>query len=585
VSRPALSRPFLVALPLLLSACAGLVEERGFAAVRDQVRETTGQEVAWIRTEDDRKAAAERVDALLAETLTADAAAQVALLNNRGLQAAYHRLGLSAADMVAALTPPNPGFSFSRLKGGGVLELERAVTLDLLGLLALPVAAAIEDRRWEQARLEALDAVLRVATEARVAFHGAVAADQLLAYMEQARESAEASAEMARRLGLAGTYGRLQQAREQVFQAELLVQYARARKARTAARERLARALGLWDMRREVRLPERLPDLPETLPQRTELEAKAIESRIDIRMARLEVEGLARSYGLTQATRFVNVLEAGWHDKRETGSPRARGYEIAITVPIFDFGTTRVAQAEHTYMAAVHRLAEMSVAARSEVRERWRNTASPGTWRSTIAARWCRAARRSPTSSCCATTACWSASSSCWPTPATRSRPWSPPSRPSATGGKRPPHSMPPSSAATRRRAAWPPPSPPAARPAARTDGRPGALQPGRHAERLDAAVAHEQRRKEFHLVAEPVVREIAPGMKAPTCGATTARARARRSSASRATACASSSPTSCRSTPPIHWHGILLPNGMDGVGGLTQPQIKPGKTYVYEFR
>ncbi len=33
-----------------------------------------------------------------------------------------------------------------------------------------------------------------------------------------------------------------------------------------------------------------------------------------------------------------------------------------------------------------------------------------------------------------------------------------------------------------------------------------------------------------------------------------------------------------------IHWHGMLLPNGMDGVGGLTQPHIKPGKTFVYEF-
>ncbi len=33
-----------------------------------------------------------------------------------------------------------------------------------------------------------------------------------------------------------------------------------------------------------------------------------------------------------------------------------------------------------------------------------------------------------------------------------------------------------------------------------------------------------------------------------------------------------------------VHWHGIFLPNGMDGVGGLTQPQIQPGETYVYEF-
>src|SRR5690606_23882284 len=112
-------------------------------------------------------------------------------------------------------------------------------------------------------------------------------------------------------------------------------------------------------------------DPPATLPERTDLEAQAIARRIDVRIARLEADGLARSYGLTQATRFVNVLEAGWQGKRETGAPTARGYEISITVPIFDFGTTKAAQAEHTYMAAVHRLAETAVAARSEVRERY----------------------------------------------------------------------------------------------------------------------------------------------------------------------------------------------------------------------
>src|SRR5690606_16517918 len=33
-----------------------------------------------------------------------------------------------------------------------------------------------------------------------------------------------------------------------------------------------------------------------------------------------------------------------------------------------------------------------------------------------------------------------------------------------------------------------------------------------------------------------------------------------------------------------VHWHGLILPNGMDGVGGLTQPYIRPGETFRYEF-
>ena len=90
---------------------------------------------------------------------------------------------------------------------------------------------------------------------------------------------------------------------------------------------------------------------------------------------------------------------------------------------------------------------------------------------------------------------------------------------------------------------------------------------------------------KEFHLVAEPVEREFAPGIDACNCwgynGTTPGPDHRGGRGRSRAHL---SSPTGCPSRRRIHWHGILLPNGMDGVGGLTQPQIRPGETYVYEF-
>ncbi|HRK55944.1 MAG TPA: multicopper oxidase domain-containing protein, partial [Burkholderiaceae bacterium] len=88
---------------------------------------------------------------------------------------------------------------------------------------------------------------------------------------------------------------------------------------------------------------------------------------------------------------------------------------------------------------------------------------------------------------------------------------------------------------------------------------------------------------KEFHLVAEPVVRELAPGMTAnlwgyngqspgPTIEAVEGD-RVRIFVTNR-----------LKEHTTVHWHGILLPSGMDGVGGLSQPHIPPGKTFVYEF-
>ena len=88
---------------------------------------------------------------------------------------------------------------------------------------------------------------------------------------------------------------------------------------------------------------------------------------------------------------------------------------------------------------------------------------------------------------------------------------------------------------------------------------------------------------KEFHLVAEPVKREIAPGMTANLWGYNG-------QSPGPTIECVEGDKVRIFVTnklpehTTIHWHGVLLPNGMDGVGGLNQPQIPAGKTYVYEF-
>jgi FtsP/CotA-like multicopper oxidase with cupredoxin domain len=88
---------------------------------------------------------------------------------------------------------------------------------------------------------------------------------------------------------------------------------------------------------------------------------------------------------------------------------------------------------------------------------------------------------------------------------------------------------------------------------------------------------------KEFHLVAEPVRRQLAPGMTANLWGYNG-------QSPGPTIECVEGDKLRIFVTnklpehTTIHWHGVLLPNGMDGVGGLTQPQIPVGKTFVYEF-
>lgn len=88
---------------------------------------------------------------------------------------------------------------------------------------------------------------------------------------------------------------------------------------------------------------------------------------------------------------------------------------------------------------------------------------------------------------------------------------------------------------------------------------------------------------KEFHLIAEPIIREFAPGMVVNCWGynGTSPGPTIEAVEGDRVRLIVTNR---LPEHTTIHWHGLILPNGMDGVGGLTQPQINPGETYVYEF-
>jgi outer membrane protein TolC len=183
------------------------------------------------------------------------------------------------------------------------------------------------------------------------------------------QQAADASSELARRMLQAGNFSKLAQMREQAFQADATANLARARHQAVAERERLVRALGLSGSQLAFKLPERLPDLPSQAMEPRNAEQMAIDKRLDVLMSKRSVEATARSLGLTRATRFINVLEAGYANKSQTGETRQNGYQIEFELPLFDFGAARSARAEATYMQALHRAAETAANARSEVRE------------------------------------------------------------------------------------------------------------------------------------------------------------------------------------------------------------------------
>ncbi|WP_377704665.1 TolC family protein [Pseudoduganella sp. UC29_71] len=369
----------------LLSGCASFSGDSGFSTVAQATQDRIGQQGKILRSDEDRQALAGLLQQKLKQPLTADDAVQIALLNNRGLQATYWSLGIAEADLVQAGRLQNPAFGYKHTQGGGDTAIERTLGFNLVSLITAPLAARIEGRRFEQAKLAVADQALNVAADTRRSYYEAVAAAHALEYAQQVRDAAEAGAELARRMQQAGNWSKLDAAREQAFHSDALAEAVKAGKQANASREKLARLLGLSGAvpaaggsgdhaataspRLAFTLPAHLPDLPAAPRELADAEQAAMRNRLDVQAAKLETEHTASSLGLTRGTRFINVLELAAVRESATGQPRERGYEITLEIPLFDWGSARVARAEAIYMQSVNKLAETAAHAQSEARE------------------------------------------------------------------------------------------------------------------------------------------------------------------------------------------------------------------------
>jgi outer membrane protein TolC len=370
VAVSAQSRWSLIALPLLLAGCASTAVQHNLAETSAFATREVGQEVQLQSTPEARAAAESRARSLLAEPLTADGAVQIAL----GYSPTFQRMLAESAAASAAATQsarlPNPIFAYSDVAAGNFKEIDRLLTISLLDILLLPQRLRLADEQQAQHRLRSAGDVIATATGARKAWVDAVAARQSLTYAEQARKAAEAGAELGRRMAAVGNFSRIEAAREQSFYAEATADVARAQLEAQRARENLIRLLGLsGDLAARLTLPDRLPDLPVTPDDESVLAHRAFDERIDVALARAELDFTARSLGLTRVTSTVNALEIGAASKSTTGEETQKGYALELRLPIFDFGDARRANAEAVYLAALNRTAAVIAEAQSHLRE------------------------------------------------------------------------------------------------------------------------------------------------------------------------------------------------------------------------
>lgn len=359
---------------LFLTGCATVDISKAIARADQDVGGLTGGKLTLAQTDQVRSELRNTAAALLAKPLSADDAVHLALVNSPAMQALLAQSWAEAANAAQAGRLPNPILTLERLRTPTETDIGRMLAFGLLDVLTLPQRYRNAQSRIEQIQLQLAVDVVDSVTQVRQAWVTAVAAQQALSYAQQVTDSAEASAELARRMLAVGNFNKLQRARQQAFYADAAAQLASASHAATASREVLVRALGLNDTQaQQLKLPERLPDIPASPRTGEDVSSAASRGRLDIKMAQAAANATATAQGLNAITSFtdieLSVIRNTAIERADGHRTNARGVEVAVKLPIFDWGGLQRDAMSAQMLAATNRLEGTVRAAGSNLRE------------------------------------------------------------------------------------------------------------------------------------------------------------------------------------------------------------------------
>lgn len=372
-----LSRPFKYSLAraliaaALFSGCA--VNPRpNFDETNASVKARTGLETKWMRSSLEAEAALARAREMLKEDLTPRRSAQIALLNNRDLQARLEELGVAQANLSAASLPGNPEIEgFLGWPGdGGARKIDVGFGLDVLDLLVLPSRKRLARLELDQAKSLAGEEILKMAARAQTETYALQALEASAASVTTAVEIEEALAEFAEARARAGALSDLALEEERLHLDELRATRETLRLNARRQREVVNTVLGLAEDDRSWRPAPLSADLPETDPPLMGLEAMALEQRFDLLALRAAIELLESSLGLQKKTR---LLPAGVHvgaRLEKEGNARVAGPTLRLQLPIFNSGRAESARLEALYFQATRTLEDHEIRARADVRQK-----------------------------------------------------------------------------------------------------------------------------------------------------------------------------------------------------------------------
>lgn len=365
-------KPITAVILALVFTLTAMAKDKPFAPVEDAVKQRTKRTVRW---EEDMAARADsqaQARVLLKKPLTVSSAVQIALLNNRELQATFGEIGLSYADVRQARTLANPAVDLSvKFPNAPPTHplYEWGIAQNFLDLLMLPLRTRVASAQLAAAQFRVSDSVVKIIADVKTAYYELQADQSLLARLRIILDAQESSLQLMQKIHAAGNTKDLNLAREQAAYSQARLEVAMAESEGRAHREKLNRLLGAWGNDTTWKITGELPPVPDSEPGVKRLETLAVGNRLDLAAARSELESAVKALGLEKKFRFIGVLDFGLVGEHDPDGVSLVGPAIRFELPIFNQGQARIARGEAQLSIAQSKFEQLAIDVRSDVRE------------------------------------------------------------------------------------------------------------------------------------------------------------------------------------------------------------------------
>lgn len=360
-----------IILLAIISSCSTPLHANA-EIVQDEVHDRTGADVSWQKERATQDEAVATVQKLLKKPLTVASSVQIALLNNRGLQARFEEIGIAQSDLIEAVTLPNPSVDFDvqfPVASSPANRYGWLIAEDFVRILMIPLKKKISEEQLHVTQLKVSSEVLDLVANVKKSYFAIQADQQLLKRIKIIQETTAAALDLGQNQYKAGNITELSLLQMQAAYSEGRLEIAESETSLQEQRENFNALLGFWGKQTDWEIQGELEQPPIEQLSKAHLESLAIAQRLDLQAAHSDLMMLGTTLGLTKTFRWVPVLDFGVTGERDTDNALNVGPDFRIELPIFNQGQSRISRGQSELRHASAKLEELAISIRADVRK------------------------------------------------------------------------------------------------------------------------------------------------------------------------------------------------------------------------